>query len=144
MPGYPGAGLYKQGTELGELVSLGLSDAGSIPAASTIFPPFSPRPARRPFCRRAGLFFALHTETLTGTVFNLQRTRRLKILNRETRERREKGITTDTQLQRTLRFISRPLPSEPYRSYSGHSIFCSRFSRISRLELQRITTDTPF
>ena len=58
MPGYPGAGLYKQGTELGELVSLGLSDAGSIPAASTIFPPFTPRPARRPSCRRAGLFFA--------------------------------------------------------------------------------------
>ena len=115
MPGYPGAGLYKQGTELGELVSLGLSDAGSIPAASTIFPPFTPRPARRPFCRRAGLFFALHTETLTGTVFNLQRTRRLKILNREQRERREKGITTDTPV-----FFS-PHSPEPYRIYRGHS-----------------------
>ena len=96
MPGYPGAGLYKQGTELGELVSLGLSDAGSIPAASTIFPPFTPRPARRPFLVVGQVFFCpTHTETFTDIQPRLDSTAD-KIINLEQRERRERGITADT------------------------------------------------
>ena len=95
MPGYPGAGLYKQGTELGELVSLGLSDAGSIPAASTIFPPFTPRPARRPERVGVQVFFLLHhPDTLADIQPRFDSTAD-KIINLEQRERREQGEAGD-------------------------------------------------
>ena len=66
MPGYPGAGLYKQGTELGELVSLGLSDAGSIPAASTISP-FHTKTCTPTLFVDGQVFFLPHLEPLTDT-----------------------------------------------------------------------------
>ena len=120
MPGYPGAGLYKQGTELGELVSLGLSDAGSIPAASTIFPPFTPRPARRPFLVVGQVFFCpTHTETFTDIQPCLD-------------------IPTDTQFK-----FSEPRTTRTARTrnYSGHSCFFSPLSPLNRIES---TADTPF
>ena len=77
-----------------------------------------------------------------GANEELQRTLPLNFSNREQRERYEQGETDYTNYRgyncnEHSIFYFTSLPPKPLQSYKGHSIICSQFSRISRLEIQR-------
>ena len=93
---------------------------------------------------------ANHFRSTRDTPFNFHEPR----TTRTARTRRSRQYKLSRLgFQRTLRFTFPPslsgtssglqgtLPFSDVRSYKGHSIICSRFSRLSRLES---TTDTPF